>query len=98
MTATAPVLVRAPAKVNLELRVGPARADGFHELATVFHAVALFDDISAEAAEPGEGVTITVEGHQAELVPVDGTNLAVRAALLVAERIGVDPDVRLHLR
>ena len=98
MTATAPMLVRAPAKVNLELRVGPPRQDGYHELATVFHAVALFDDLSAGPAEPGEGPTITVEGPQMELVPLDGSNLAIRAALLVAQRIGVDPDVRLHLR
>ncbi|MEO8750624.1 MAG: 4-(cytidine 5'-diphospho)-2-C-methyl-D-erythritol kinase, partial [Allobranchiibius sp.] len=36
------VRVRVPAKVNLELRVGPLRDDGFHSLATVFHAVDLF--------------------------------------------------------
>jgi 4-diphosphocytidyl-2-C-methyl-D-erythritol kinase len=98
MSSTAQVLVRAPAKVNLELRVGAARPDGFHALATVFHAVALFDDLSAEPADAGAGVSITVEGPQADLVPTDATNLAVRAALMVAERIGVDPDVRLHLR
>jgi 4-diphosphocytidyl-2-C-methyl-D-erythritol kinase len=98
MSSSAPVLVRAPAKINLELRVGAARPDGYHALATVFHAVALFDDLSAEAAEPGAGVSITVEGTQADLVPTDDTNLAVRAALMVAERIGADPDVRLHLR
>jgi 4-diphosphocytidyl-2-C-methyl-D-erythritol kinase len=97
MTATAPVLVRAPAKVNLELRVGPPRQDGYHELATVFHAVALFDDLAADPAEPGEGPSITVEGAQADLVPLDGSNLAIRAARLVAERIGVEPDVRLRL-
>jgi 4-diphosphocytidyl-2-C-methyl-D-erythritol kinase len=98
MSATAQVLVRAPAKVNLELRVGAARPDGYHALATVFHAVALFDDLSAAPAEPGAGVSITVEGTQAELVPADGTNLAVLAAMLLAQHIGVEPDVRLHLR
>ncbi len=98
MTATAPVLARAPAKVNLELRVGAARRDGYHELATVFHAVALFDDLSVVAAEAGEGPSITVEGAQADLVPLDDSNLAIRAALLVAARIGVDPDVRIHVR
>ena len=36
------VSVRVPAKVNLELCVGPRRADGFHDLATTFHAVDLF--------------------------------------------------------
>ena len=87
--------VRAPAKVNLELRVGGPRADGYHELATVFHAVGLFDEVEAL---PADEITLTVEGHQAELVPLDGTNLALRAAVLVAERVGIDDGVHLHLR
>ena len=87
--------VRAPAKVNLELRVGAPRADGYHELATVFHAVALFDEVQAL---PADDVTLTVEGSQAELVPLDGTNLALRAAVLLADRVGVDDGVHLHVR
>jgi 4-diphosphocytidyl-2-C-methyl-D-erythritol kinase len=101
MAATGVVTVRAPAKINLELRVGPVRPDGYHELATVFHAVAVFDDLTAVPAEPGEGVSITVEGPQAAYVPTDGSNLAVRAALLLADRVGLDPldaGARLHLR
>jgi 4-diphosphocytidyl-2-C-methyl-D-erythritol kinase len=90
------VTVRVPAKVNLELRVGAPRADGYHELATVFHAVGLFDEVQATPAETGIG--ITVEGSQAELVPLDGTNLAVRAAALVAEHVGIDDGVHLHVR
>jgi 4-diphosphocytidyl-2-C-methyl-D-erythritol kinase len=89
------VTVRAPAKVNLELRVGAPRADGYHELATVFHAVGLFDEVRAL---PADGITLTVEGPQAELVPLDGTNLALRAAVLLAERVGIDDGVHLHLR
>ena len=41
-----PVTVRVPAKVNLELLVGPRRADGYHVLSTVFHAVSLYDDVT----------------------------------------------------
>jgi 4-diphosphocytidyl-2-C-methyl-D-erythritol kinase len=89
------VTVRAPAKVNLELRVGAPRADGYHELATVFHAVGLFDEVHAQ---PADGITLTVEGPQAELVPLDGTNLALRAAVLLADRVGIDDGVHLHLR
>jgi 4-diphosphocytidyl-2-C-methyl-D-erythritol kinase len=97
--ATGGVTVRAPAKINLELRVGPVRPDGYHELATVFHAVAVFDDLVAFAAEPGEGISITVEGPQAERVPTDDSNLAVQAALLLAERVGLeDAAVRMQLR
>jgi 4-diphosphocytidyl-2-C-methyl-D-erythritol kinase len=99
VNTTAVITVRAPAKINLELRVGPRRKDGYHELATVFHAVALFDDLVATAVEPGAGITLTVEGRDAKHVPTDDGNLAVRAARLLAERFGVpDADVHLHLR
>jgi 4-diphosphocytidyl-2C-methyl-D-erythritol kinase len=90
-----PVTVRAPAKVNLGLSVGGLRPDGFHELATVFHAVSLYDDVTAAAADE---ISVTVEGAQADLVPRDGHNLAVRAAVLLARRVGVDDGVRLHIR
>lgn len=88
------VTVRVPAKVNLELAVGGPRPDGFHELATVFHAVSVYDELSAA---PADEVSITVTGPQAELVPTDAGNLAVRAALLLARRTGVDAGVRLQV-
>ena len=68
--------VRVPAKLNLQLAVGPPRADGYHGLVTVFHAVSLFDEITAEPAGR-DGVTVTGEG--ADRVPADGDNLALRA-------------------
>ena len=49
------VVVRAPAKVNLQLSVGPLRDDGFHELVSVFHAVSLVDVVTAQR---GEGVQV----------------------------------------
>ncbi len=102
MAANGGVTVRAPAKINLELRVGPLRADGFHELATVFHAVAVFDDLIAHPVEPGHGITLSLEGGPGGPVPTDGTNLAVRAARLLAERVGLDLEhdagADLHLR
>jgi 4-diphosphocytidyl-2-C-methyl-D-erythritol kinase len=84
-----------PAKVNLELAVGGPRPDGFHELATVFHAVSLYDEVTAL---PADVITVTVAGPQAELVPLDATNLAVRAALLLARRTGVEAGAQLHIR
>jgi 4-diphosphocytidyl-2-C-methyl-D-erythritol kinase len=75
------VTVRVPAKINLQLAVGPRRADGYHDLVTVFHALSLFDDVTVAAATAtssgGDGVTVTGEG-QAD-VPRDGDNLALRA-------------------
>ena len=90
------VTVRVPAKVNLQLAVGPARPDGFHELATVFQAVNLCDEVVARSHEGG-GIALTISGEGAEHLPVDEENLAYRAAALLAESLGVAPDVELHL-
>jgi 4-diphosphocytidyl-2-C-methyl-D-erythritol kinase len=47
------VTVQAPAKINLSLGVGPPRDDGYHGLATVYHAVSLFDRVEASPAPAG---------------------------------------------
>ncbi|MGP3972366.1 4-(cytidine 5'-diphospho)-2-C-methyl-D-erythritol kinase, partial [Streptomyces sp. 6N223] len=92
------VTVRVPAKVNVQLAVGPPRPDGFHDLANVFLAVALHDHVTATPAAPGAGVSLTCEGPGAEQVPLDRTNLAARAAELLAAHHGRPaPDVRLHI-
>ena len=88
------VTVRVPAKVNLALSVGPPRPDGYHDLATVFHAVGLFDEVTATASDT---LTLTCEGEGAADVPLDETNLAWRAAVLLARAAGRPPAVRLHL-
>ena len=44
------VTARVPAKLNLQLAVGPPRADGYHGLVTVFHAVSLFDEVTVAPA------------------------------------------------
>lgn len=94
MTAGRAVTVRVPAKVNLQLSVGPARRDGYHDLATVFHAVSLYDDVTAA---PARGLNLTLVGDHAGGVPDDDTNLAVRAARLIADRARVPADVHLTL-
>lgn len=98
LPTSAPVTVRVPAKVNLQLSVGPRRRDGYHHLVSVFHAVGLYDEVVASDADPGTGVTIRVEGEYADGVPTDDTNLAWRAAELVAQATGVDGDVHLLIR
>ncbi|MFB7339511.1 4-(cytidine 5'-diphospho)-2-C-methyl-D-erythritol kinase [Streptomyces hydrogenans] len=94
-TAGAGVTVRVPAKVNVQLAVGPARPDGFHDLANVFLAVSLYDEVTAT---PADALTVTCEGPDADRVPLDRTNLAARAAELLAARHGLTPDVHLHIR
>lgn len=92
---TSTVTVRAPAKVNLELRVGPLRDDGFHSLSTVYMAVGLHDEVTVTAADEW---SVEVTGAQADLVPADASNLALRAARSVAEELGLDEAVQVRIR
>lgn len=93
MTAES-VTVRVPAKVNVQLAVGGPRPDGFHDLANVFLAVGLYDEVTVT---PAESLRVTCEGPDAAHVPLDATNLAARAALALAERYGRSADVHLHI-
>lgn len=79
----------------MRLSVGAARADGFHDLVNVFHAVSLFDEVTAR---PADALRVTVEGRSADRVPTGPDNLAARAALLLAGRAGVAPAVELRIR
>jgi 4-diphosphocytidyl-2-C-methyl-D-erythritol kinase len=81
------VRVRAPAKLNLALKVGRPRPDGYHPLATVYQAVSLYDEVHAAWANPEE-FEVVVTGEGADLVPQDESNLAVRAAQLLARTHG----------
>ena len=85
--------MRAPAKVNLHLSVGLVRPDGFHDLTTVFQAVGLYDDVTLTRADaPSVTVAGTTRG-----VPLDGSNLALRAVALLAARTGQDGAVAVHI-
>ena len=101
MTGPGPVravTARAPAKINLSLRVGPRRRDGYHALATVFHAVHLDEVVTATAVDD-DAVTVAVhDEHGAAVagVPGDASNLAVRAALLLRAEAGL-PHQGAHL-
>ncbi|GAA1349277.1 4-(cytidine 5'-diphospho)-2-C-methyl-D-erythritol kinase [Streptomyces beijiangensis] len=92
------VTVRVPAKVNVQLAVGGARADGFHDLANVFLAVSLYDEVTVTPSP--DRPYLTCSGPYAEQVPLDSTNLAARAAEALASRYGIDPaarNVHIHI-
>jgi 4-diphosphocytidyl-2-C-methyl-D-erythritol kinase len=90
-----PVKVRVPAKINLHLGVGPARADGYHEVTTVYHAISVFDEITAR---PADTLALTMDGEGAGELALDETNLVLRAVHALAAATGHSPRARLHLR
>lgn len=83
------VTARVPAKVNLQLSVGPPGADGYHDLVTVFHALALFDEVTVT---PADTDSVVVTGEGAGSVPQGPGNLAARAAAALVDAVG--PGVR----
>ena len=89
------VTVRVPAKVNLQLSVGPARPDGYHEIATIFHAVSLYDEVEVA---PAERAVVTVTGEGAQSVPAGDSNLAMRAAAVLAAEAGLTEPVGITIR
>jgi 4-diphosphocytidyl-2-C-methyl-D-erythritol kinase len=93
--ASGPVRVRVPAKINLHLGVGAMRRDGFHELTTIYHAISLYDEVSARR---GDQLTLTMEGEGAGTLALDESNLVIKAAQLLAKAANVPPHARLHLR
>ncbi len=92
------VTVVVPAKINLHLGVGPLRADGYHDLATVFHAIDLQDTVTASVSQSGTtGVCIEVDGEGAQYVPRDSSNLMAAAAQLLARHHERSANVTLHV-
>jgi 4-diphosphocytidyl-2-C-methyl-D-erythritol kinase len=79
------VTVRVPAKVNLQLAVGPARPDGYHGVVTVYQALSLFDEVTVSPAERNK---IVVTGEDADAVPTGPANLASKAVTALARATG----------
>lgn len=92
------VVVRVPAKVNLQLSVGPLGTDGFHEVVSVFQAISIFDDVTVRYGVEGSGIKLSVSGSTTHGVPTDSSNLAFKAAQLMVERHQATPDLEIHLK
>jgi 4-diphosphocytidyl-2-C-methyl-D-erythritol kinase len=90
------VHVRAPGKINVFFAVGDVDGDGYHEVASAYQAVSAYEDVWAS---PSDDFTIAVSGSvDVSGVPLDGSNLAVRAARLLAAQIGWEGGVHLDVR
>ncbi len=88
------MLFSAPAKINLSLRVLRRRADGFHEIETLMAPIGIRDTLDIER-QNGGGIEFECSDRT---LPIDGTNLVVRAAEAFAARAGIEPHIRIFLQ
>lgn len=86
------IALRAPAKINLCLRVLGRRPDGYHELASVFQMVGLYDDVTVRPRR--RGIALEVDGAE---LPCGPGNLAYDAAVALAREAGVAAGASIHL-
>src|SRR6187402_2045125 len=94
-TALGMVHTRAPGKINVFLKVGALLEDGYHDVAIAYQAVSLYEDVRAyPASDFSVSITGTVELSR---VPTDASNIAIRAAQLLAHRTGYRKGVRLEI-
>lgn len=84
------ITVRAAAKINLQLGVGPIRPDGFHPLATVYQAIGIYDDVTVESADEWALTVTTHDTLDVSGVPTDDSNIALKAARALCAHHGVD--------
>lgn len=89
------VHVRAPGKINVYMNVGELTPDGYHDVATAYQAVSLFEDVRAY---PSDDITVAFGGPvDTSGLPTDRTNLAVKAARLLAKKTGYTEGVHLRI-
>ena len=95
LAASGAVRVRVPAKINVHLGVGPVRDDGYHELATVYQAISLYDELTVTRADD---LRLRIAGEGAGQLPLDDDNLVVRAVRALARYVDREPHVHIQLR
>ena len=89
------VHVRAPGKVNLFMRVGGVQSDGYHDVATAYQAVSLYEDVRAW---PDDEFSVVFGGSiDTSALTTDASNLAIKAAKLLARTAGVPGGVHLEI-
>ena len=89
------VTVRSFAKINLGLYIGAARADGYHDLRTVYQTIALHDLIRV-SVRGGSGIEILCTNKDPR-VPLDSSNTCYRIAERVLDELGVKSNVTIEI-
>lgn len=86
------ITLKSPAKINLFLRTLYRREDGYHELASLFQAIDLFDELTIEKAAH-DLLICSVPS-----LPTDGSNLIWKAVRLFREKTGIKHSFKIHLQ
>jgi 4-diphosphocytidyl-2-C-methyl-D-erythritol kinase len=95
--ASAPEMVhaKAPGKINVFLKVGALLPDGYHDVAIAYQAVSLYEEVRAYQADDfSVAISGTVELSR---VPTDGSNIAIKAARLLARKTGYRGGAHLEI-
>ena len=89
------VHARAPGKINVFLRVGAVMDDGYHDVATAYQAVSLYEDVRAY---PSDDFSVSFGGTiDSTGLPTDGNNLAIKAARMLARKADYRGGVHLEI-
>lgn len=87
--------VQTPAKINLTLKVGKKRPDGFHPIESIMQTISLFDYLDVQT-ENGTG-KITLSGSSDE-IPYDENNIVHKAACAFMKESKLNFDVNIHIQ
>lgn len=90
------VSVRVPAKINLQLSVGPLDEAGYHEIVTIFQAISLFDEVTVSKVKAGSE-QLSISGDGAEALPTNQENLAFKAVREIAKFVEHPINARIHI-
>ena len=80
----------APAKINLTFLSGPVRPDGYHSVISIYQALDLFEKVSVESSGDWAVELVGVSSTEADRIPVDGSNLVIKAAFELAKYVGIE--------
>jgi len=88
-------IIKLPAfaKINLDLKVLGRRADGYHEIRTIFQTITLRDNLTFETTDDGRLELACTDPS----IPTDESNLVLRAAHALRERFGASLGARVRL-
>lgn len=92
----AKISFKTPAKINLGLKIGKKRSDGYHEIRTVYQTISLFDAITIKTTSSSDD-SIEVAGIESNDVPTDEKNLVLQAIKSLRDLQVSVPSLKIHL-